>query len=155
MRVHEGPTKNPIPRRQRNAQQKRRHNAPAGISCSGSKELLQTWSVFVYFWLKYGWNELRIGFPMVGKAIPRHNLHVVGEKIKLFFRFFPWKNSFWGKKGRTHSRPRVAGGGQAALVASLTLGDRFCYREPRTAFVLCLADHRIRKNLTLDFLFIG
>ena len=54
MREREGPTKNPIQRRQRNAQQKRRHNAPAGISNSESKEKNKTWSGFHALLMKYG-----------------------------------------------------------------------------------------------------
>ena len=49
MREREGPTKNPIPRRQRNAQQKRRHNAPAGISYLESKDLLENLVGFTLF----------------------------------------------------------------------------------------------------------
>jgi hypothetical protein len=49
MREREGPTKNPIQRRQRNAQQKRRHNAPAGISNSESKEKTKLGRGFTLF----------------------------------------------------------------------------------------------------------
>ena len=35
------------------------------------------------------------------------------------------------KKGRTRLRPRFAGGGFAASVSSLTLGNKFDYREAR------------------------
>ena len=53
MREREGPTKNPIPRRQRNAQQKRRRNAPAGISYLESKESLLNLVGFHALLMKY------------------------------------------------------------------------------------------------------
>ena len=70
---------------------------------------------------------------MVRKAIPKHNLHAVGEKSNRFSTFFSKKLSLRGNIGRFASR--FAGGGYAASVASLTRGDRFKYRETRNKFV--------------------
>ena len=118
MRAHEGPTKNPIQRRQRNAQQKRRHNAPAGISNSESKEYLQTWSVFVCFWLKYGWNELGTEFRLVRNHIPKDNLHPAWEKSNGVSTFFSKNLTLREKDGRFTSSlrwgPACAGLGSLA-----------------------------------------
>jgi len=84
--------------------------------------------------LKYGGNELETGFPLVRKAIPKHNLHAVGENANSFSAFFSKILSLRGKEGRFASR--FAGGAhQRASVASLSLGDRF--NLPRNAHGIC------------------
>jgi hypothetical protein len=60
---------------------------------------------------------------LVRKAIPKHNVHAVGEKANGFSAFFSKKLPLRGNIGRFASR--FAGGGYAASVASLTLGDKF------------------------------
>lgn len=76
-----------------------------------------------------------------GKRSLKYNLHANGEKSNCFSDFFIFF-SVLGERIKDALRPRFAGGGFAASVASLALGIRFIL--PRDAIQLTARRARLK-----------
>lgn len=131
MRENVGSAKNPLQKRRRNAQQKR-HNGPCWcISISGAKELILKLGGFTFSFAEItDVMSLESGF-RGAESVSKTQFTPCRGKIKPFFRLF-WR--FYEMEGeRDALRHASLGGGSAASVASLKLGNSFVYREARTA----------------------
>ena len=89
MRTSVGPAKNPLPERQRIAQQDAKAQCFLRVFLfSGSKNLIKFGGFTDVFLLKYPMLRARKRHPVDGRPIPNNNVHLGNGKIKQFPAFF-------------------------------------------------------------------